>query len=372
MQRIIFLFGTRPEAIKMAPLIKRFQRDTSNFQTIVAVTGQHREMLDQVLVFFDIVPDYDLNLMMPGQSLSQLTSRLAASLDELLLKSKPDIVFVQGDTTTAMMGALISFYHQIKVIHIEAGLRSYNIDSPFPEEANRKIVGNVAFAHMVPTEGARINLKNEGYTKQIHVTGNTVVDALFLGLDIIDKSKGRINLNRFGALDFKRSFILVTGHRRESFGESFESICQSIKELKLKYPEFQFIYPVHLNPKVTEPVSRILGEVEGVHLIEPLDYPHLLYLLQRCYLVLTDSGGIQEEAPSLGKPVLVMRDVTERMEGVLAGTARLVGTDRKIIIEAVSSLIEDKEAYEKMAKANNPYGDGNASEKIYKIIREIT
>lgn len=355
----------------MAPLIKRFQKKDSRFQAVVAVTGQHREMLDQVLSFFQIKPDFDLNLMSSGQSLAQLTARLADALDILFSEVKPDVLFVQGDTTTAMMGGLIGYYHQLKIVHIEAGLRSNDIFSPFPEEVNRKIVGNVAFAHMVPTIGAQKNLEREGYVNNIFITGNTVVDALFLGLNMINEKPESIDKSKYGALHLEQPFILVTGHRRESFGVSFEDICYAILSLKNQFANFQFVYPVHLNPKVKEPVNRILGRVEGIHLIDPLDYPHLIFLMQKSYLILTDSGGIQEEAPSLGKPVLVMRDVTERMEGVSAGTAKLVGTDKETIIKEVSNLINDKNHYDVMSKATNPYGDGKASNKIYDALIEL-
>jgi UDP-N-acetylglucosamine 2-epimerase (non-hydrolysing) len=355
----------------MAPLIKRFQKKDSQFQSVVAVTGQHREMLDQVLSFFQIKPDFDLDLMSSGQSLAQLTGKLADALDKLFTEVKPDVLFVQGDTTTAMMGGLIGYYHQLKVVHIEAGLRSQDIFSPFPEEVNRKIVGNVAFAHMVPTIGAQTNLEREGYSNNIFITGNTVVDALFLGLNMINENPESIDKSKYGSLNLEQPFILVTGHRRESFGASFDDICHAILSIKNQFPNFQFVYPVHLNPMVKEPVNRILGSLDGIHLIDPLDYPHLIFLMQTCYLILTDSGGIQEEAPSLGKPVLVMRDVTERMEGVVAGTAKLVGTNKSLIINEVVQLITDKSKYEKMSKATNPYGDGNASNKIYNALIEL-
>ncbi len=370
-KNILFVFGTRPEAIKMAPLIRVFNQHVELFDTKVAVTAQHREMLDQVLDFFDIRPDYDLNLMQPGQTLAALTARLATGLDDLYRQAKPDYVVVQGDTTTAFMGAMIGFYHKARIVHIEAGLRSGQLYAPFPEEVNRRMTGVVTFAHMAPTQKAKKNLLAEGYEDHIYITGNTVIDALLLGLEILDKKPELIDRTRYGKLDLNKRIILVTGHRRESFGEGFEHICEAIAEVKSQFEDVEFIYPVHLNPNVREPVNRILGNVPGVHLVEPLDYPHLIWLMKRCYLVLTDSGGIQEEAPSLGKPVLVMREVTERQEGVDAGTARLVGTDKSKIIDSMTELLTRPAAYEAMSGAINPYGVGKAAERVLDIMRKL-
>lgn len=367
MTKILFIFGTRPEAIKMAPLIKELERNTNEFQVIVCVTAQHRHMLDQVLSFFDIKPDYDLDLMKQNQTLFDITAQSITGLEKVLNKTNPDLIFVQGDTTTAFIGALAGYYKKIKVAHLEAGLRSGNKYSPFPEELNRILAGHIADYHFAPTITAQENLLKEGIYKNIWVVGNTVIDALFLGLDII-KNKGEEKYKDFFKfIDFSKKIILVTGHRRESFGGPFEEICYALKEIAVNYP-VEIIYPVHLNPNVREPVYRILKDINNIHLIEPLDYPFLIWLMNQSYLVLTDSGGIQEEAPSLGKPVLVMRDVTEREEGIDAGTAKLVGTDKEKILNNVQILFNNNVEYNKMSKAVNPYGDGNTSKEITDIL----
>jgi len=366
----LFIFGTRPEAIKLAPLIKEFQQH-EDFETKVCVTAQHREMLDQVLNFFGIKPDYDLNLMKPNQTLFDMTANALKSLEKVLDIAKPDIIFVQGDTTTAFVGALASFYKKIPVAHVEAGLRSFNKYSPFPEEINRVLVGHLADYHFAPTEKAKENLFNENIKKNVYVVGNTVIDALFLGLDIIKKQGEERFYKFFNFIDFSKKILLVTGHRRESFGKPFENICYALKELVRKHKDIEIVYPVHLNPNVREPVNRILKGEKRIHLIKPLDYPYLIWLMNKSYLILTDSGGIQEEAPSLGKPVLVMRDVTERIEGIQAGTAKLVGTNPQKIIEETSKLLENPYLYNTMAKAVNPYGDGKSSARILSITERI-
>ncbi|WP_038059272.1 non-hydrolyzing UDP-N-acetylglucosamine 2-epimerase [Thermodesulfovibrio yellowstonii] len=369
------IFGTRPEAIKMAPLYWEFKKYQEDFDVKVCVTAQHRQMLDQVLNFFNIKPDYDLNLMRNNQSLFNITSDSIVELEKVYDDFNPHIVLVQGDTTTSFTSALSAYYKKIKVAHIEAGLRSGNKYSPFPEEINRVLVGHIADYHFAPTEKAKQNLYNEGIRENVWVVGNTVIDALFLGLRILEENeelRSKIELYFNGIFEFQREkIILVTGHRRESFGEGFENICNALKEIAESYPELKIIYPVHLNPNVREPVNRILNGIKNIFLLEPLEYPYLIWLMSKSFLILTDSGGIQEEAPSLGKPVLVMREVTERVEGIEAGTARLVGTKKEKIIDAVRSLIENPSKYQKMAKAINPYGDGLASKRIVEIIRSI-
>lgn len=368
MKRLLFIFGTRPEAIKMAPLVKAFLARPEQCETKVCVTAQHREMLDQVLSFFEITPDFDLDLMKPGQTLFDITAGALTGLSKVLDTWLPDLIFVQGDTTTAFVGALAGYYRKVNVCHIEAGLRSGNMLSPFPEEGNRILAGHLSAYHFAPTEQAKKNLIREGITENIHVVQNTVIDALFLGLAMIKKQGTDTYAKHFTFLSESQRVILLTGHRRESFGTPFENLCNAVKDIAVKFPDVAIVYPVHLNPNVREPVNRILADIKNVHLIEPLDYPHLLWLMERSYLVITDSGGIQEEAPSLGKPVLVMRDVTERMEGVEAGTAKLVGTDRKKIVGACTTLLTDRAAYDRMAGSVNPYGDGKASERVVSII----
>lgn len=368
MKKILFVYGTRPEAIKMAPLVKEFQKHSDRFSVEVCLTGQHRQMLDQVNSFFEIRADYDLDLMKPNQSLFDVTARCLTGMEPVLEKSRPDLVFVQGDTTTVLAGALAAFYKKVPVAHLEAGLRSGNAHSPFPEEMNRKLAGQIAEWHFAPTPGAAENLRRDGITRNVHVVGNTVIDGLHLGLNLI-RSRGDARYAEFFKfLDPSRRIILITGHRRESFGDGFENICGAIREIASRYPDVQLVYPVHLNPNVREPVNRLLRGLPSVHLIEPLDYPHLIWLMERSYFVLTDSGGIQEEAPALAKPVLVMREVTERMEGVHAGTARLVGTRKDSILQAAALLLEDTAVYDSMAKAANPYGDGRTSERIVNLL----
>ncbi len=375
--KILTVFGTRPEAIKMAPLVKELEK-VKNFENKVCVTAQHREMLDQVLEIFDIKPDYDLNIMKPNQNLYDITANILLKMKNVLEEFHPDVVLVHGDTTTTFATTLASFYNKIDVGHVEAGLRTGNIYSPWPEEANRKLTGALAKYHFAPTKSSKKNLLKEGIQEEnIIITGNTVIDALFLVLNKIETNKVLENKIKnilaknipLHALDQK--FVLITGHRRENFGKGFINICEAIKELALKYPKVNFIYPVHLNPNVRKPVNDILSGLKNVFLIEPQDYMPFVYLMNKSYLILTDSGGIQEEAPSLGKPVLVMRDTTERPEALEAGTVKLVGTNKEKIIKEVEKLLKDENEYLKMSKAHNPYGDGNASEKIIKFLQNI-
>ena len=368
MKKILFLFGTRPEAIKMAPLVKTFCLD-SNFTVKVGVTAQHREMLDQVLDFFKIDVDYDLNIMKPNQSLHELTSSLILKITEdILNKENFDYVFVQGDTTTVLAGALASFYKKIKVIHIEAGLRSHDIYSPFPEEMNRILTSKIAHIHFCPTQTAADNLDREDLKNNVFVVGNTVIDALLLGLDEIKNSSESNLINKYSNIDFNKKIILVTCHRRENFGKPFEEICDALLEISDSFKEtIQIVYPVHLNPNIMKIAYEKLTR-ENIKLISPLDYPDLIWMMNRSNIILTDSGGIQEEAPSLGKPVLVLRDITERMGGVHAGTAILVGSSKEKIVVETSMLLTDVSYYLKISKAINPYGDGTTSEKIKEII----
>ncbi len=367
MKKLLFIFGTRPEAIKLAPLILEFKKE-KQFKVKVCVTAQHREMLDDVLSFFKIKPDYDLNIMKKNQTLFNITANTVSKLESVLNKVTPDIIFVQGDTTTAFTGALAGFYKKVKIAHIEAGLRSYNKYSPFPEEINRILVGHIADYHFSPTKHAVKSLKKEGIKRNIYNVGNTVIDALFSGLDLIKKDNKKYK-EFFHFLDFNKKIILVTGHRRESFGKGFENICQALKKIALKFKDsIEIVYPLHLNPNVQKPVNKILSKIKNIYLIRPLNYPYLIYLMNQSNMVLTDSGGIQEEAPSLGKPALVMRDVTERIEGIRAGTAKLVGTDKNKIIQETIKILTNEKAYHKMAKAVNPYGDGKTSKRIKDII----
>lgn len=376
MIRILIILGTRPEAIKMAPLYWELKNFPEDFDVKVCITAQHRFMLDQVLNFFNIKPDYDLNLMRDNQNLFDITAKSIIGLESIYNDFNPEIVLVQGDTTTAFTGALSAFYKKIKVGHVEAGLRSGNKYAPYPEEINRILIGHIADYHFAPTEKARQNLYYEGIKENVWVVGNTVIDALFLGLKIIEenkKLKTEIELYFNSIFDFNSDkIILVTGHRRESFGKGFENICNALKEIARCYPDLKIIYPVHLNPNVREPVNRILSGIKNIYLIEPLEYPYLIWLMSKCFMVLTDSGGIQEEAPSLGKPVLIMREVTERVEGIEAGVSKLVGTKKENIIEAVRNLIENPSEYQNMAKVLNPYGDGRASKRIVKILKNIS
>lgn len=373
MNKISIIFGTRPEAIKLSPVILALRR-RPEILCHICVTAQHRNMLDQVLEVFGIVPDRDLNIMKPGQTLGEITSRATEALDSYLAKERPDLVLIQGDTTTTFVSALVSFYHQIPVGHVEAGLRTGNMGAPWPEEVNRVLTSRLATLHFAPTELNRQNLVAEGVLKdRIFVTGNTVIDALLLAVE-----KVRKHLPEIPGIDQEKieewdhsSVVLITGHRRESFGQGFQSICRAIAELAKLFPKIQFIYPMHLNPAVREPVLRILGQDKGlknVYLIDPLPYLPFVALMERATLILTDSGGVQEEAPSLGKPVLVMRGTTERSEAVAAGTARLVGTSFERIVGETKRLLTDPVEYRKMAQAHNPYGDGKASERIIKIV----
>jgi len=376
MKKVMLVFGTRPEAIKMAPLVKEFQNHPDKFETICCVTGQHREMLDQVLNIFEIEPDYDLNIMQKGQDLFDVTSRVLFGMRDILKEVQPDVVFVHGDTTTSTATALAAFYQQIPVAHIEAGLRTHNIYSPWPEEMNRQITGRIASLNYSPTTLSKQNLLDEGVKEdKITITGNTVIDALYM---VVEKIKNDLSLDQeleiiikttgydVNRLSNGKKLVLITGHRRENFGDGFINICTAIKDLTLKYPDTDFVYPMHLNPNVRKPIREVFGtEISSnMFFIEPLDYLSFIYLMEKCFIVLTDSGGIQEEAPSLGKPVLVMRDTTERPEALEAGTVELVGTDYSKIVNAVSMLLDDQEYYDKISKAINPYGDGFACSRI--------
>ena len=380
----MLVFGTRPEAIKMAPLVKKFQEYPEQFETIVCVTGQHREMLDQVLTIFDIKPDYDLNIMKQGQDLYDVTARVLTGMRDVLKESQPDVVLVHGDTTTSTAAALASFYQQIPVGHVEAGLRTHNIYSPWPEEMNRQITGRIATYHFAPTPLSKQNLLTEAVKESdISVTGNTVIDALYMVVDKIknDKAldselnellvKAGYDVNR---LEGGKKLVLITGHRRENFGDGFINMCSAIKTLTEKYPEVDFVYPMHLNPNVRKPIHEVFGEdlngLNNMYFIEPLEYLSFVYLMEKSTIVLTDSGGIQEEAPGLGKPVLVMRDTTERPEALEAGTVKLVGTNYDKIVNEVSALLDDETYYNEMSRAVNPYGDGLACERIVNALKK--
>ena len=381
---MMLVFGTRPEAIKMAPLVKAYQQQPEEFETVVCVTGQHREMLDQVLKIFEITPDYDLNIMKQGQDLYDVTARVLTGMRDVLKEAQPDVVLVHGDTTTSTAAALAAFYQQIPVGHVEAGLRTHNIYSPWPEEMNRQITGRIATYHFAPTPLSRQNLLAEGVKEeQVAVTGNTVIDALYM---VVDKIKADRELDAqlekllaeagydVKRLDGERRLVLITGHRRENFGEGFIRMCQAIKALAEKYPEVDFVYPMHLNPNVRRPIHEVFGEdlsrLGNMFFIEPLEYLSFVYLMEKSHIVLTDSGGIQEEAPGLGKPVLVMRDTTERPEALEAGTVKLVGTDYERIVAEVSALLGDRDYYEGMSRAVNPYGDGRACGRIIRFLQE--
>ena len=383
MKTIMLVFGTRPEAIKMCPLVKEFQKYPNDFRTIVCVTGQHREMLDQVLQIFDVTPDYDLNIMKQGQDLYDVTSRVLLGMRDVLKQEQPDVVFVHGDTTTSTAAAIAAFYQQIPVAHVEAGLRTHNIYSPWPEEMNRQITSRIAAYNYAPTPLSRQNLLQENVSNDtITVTGNTVIDALYMVVDKIknDQQLGKqlaqniciagYDVNR---LNSEKKMVLITGHRRENFGDGFINMCTAIKDLTKKYPDVDFIYPMHLNPNVRKPIHEVFGEdlndLGNMFFIEPLEYLNFVYLMEKCTIVLTDSGGIQEEAPGLGKPVLVMRDTTERPEAVDAGTVKLVGTNYQKIVDNVSQLLDNLEYYNTMSKAVNPYGDGKACERIVNQLR---
>jgi UDP-N-acetylglucosamine 2-epimerase (non-hydrolysing) len=374
-KRILFVFGTRPEAIKLAPLIIELHRFPEAFEVHVCVTAQHRQMLDQVLRFFEIVPDRDLDIMKPNQTLFDVTSTSLRDLNDVILSITPDWVIVQGDTTTVFTAALASYYNHTKVAHVEAGLRSFNKFAPFPEEMNRVMTSHIADVHFAPTENAKTNLLREGIRKDdIFVVGNTVIDALLHGVRKVRNLPPENFGDAFRTVDFRylsnKKIILVTGHRRENFGAPFENICGALRELAAR-DDVIVIYPVHLNPNVRKPVFDILKGIDTVRLIEPLDYPAFIWLMEKSYLILTDSGGVQEEAPSLGKPVLVMREVTERTEGVDAGTAKLVGTDRETIVREATMLLDDPQQYGSMAHRKNPYGDGNSSQKIREVLSSL-
>lgn len=375
MKKILLVFGTRPEAIKMVPLVKALQKDTEHFETRVCVTAQHRQMLDQVLEVFGITPEYDLNIMAPNQDLYDITAKVLLGLREVLKDFRPDTVLVHGDTTTSMAASLAAFYMQIPVGHVEAGLRTYNMLSPWPEEMNRQVTDRICTYYFAPTEQSKVNLLQENIdAKKIFITGNTVIDALLMAVDIISttagvKEKMAKELQEKGYTVGDREYILVTGHRRENFGDGFLHICKAIKELAALHPEMDIVYPVHLNPNVQKPVYELLSGLSNVYLISPLDYLPFIYAMQHSTLLLTDSGGVQEEAPSLGKPVLVMRDTTERPEAVEAGTVKLVGTNAEAIVSNVTALLLDKEMYKRMSETHNPYGDGQACERIIAALR---
>ena len=366
----LIIFGTRPEAIKMAPLIRAFQKNKDQFDTRVCVTAQHREMLDQVLAFFEITPDYDLDLMQPNQNLYTLTSDILLGLKPILEEFQPDYVYVHGDTTTTMASSIAAFYAGAKVCHVEAGLRTDNKRSPFPEEMNRQVTGRIADFHFAPTEQAKQNLLNEKVPENtILVTGNTVIDALLESTSRVENLDNPEIEKLKTIIDPTKKIILVTGHRRENHGQGFIAICEALKEIAQTNPEVQMIYPVHLNPKVQQPVYEVLGELKNIHLIAPLSYPAFVWLMNKSYLIITDSGGIQEEAPSLGKPVLVMRATTERPEALAAGTVILVGSDKEKIIFECNRLLQDKEKYHQMSALHNPYGEGKASDKISEFMK---
>lgn len=383
MIKVMLVFGTRPEAIKMCPLVKEFQKHNDGFETIVCVTGQHREMLDQVLNIFEVKPDYDLNIMKQGQDLYDVTARVLTGMRDVFKECKPDVVLVHGDTTTSTAAALAAFYQQIPVGHVEAGLRTHNIYSPWPEEMNRQITGRIATYNFSPTPLSESNLKEEKAQGNIYVTGNTVIDALHM---VVNKLKNDETLAKEQEAILKQAgydvnrladgkkLVLITGHRRENFGEGFIHMVTAIKDLKNKYPDVDFVYPMHLNPNVRKPIHEVFGEdlsnLGNMFFIEPLQYLEFVYLMEKATIVLTDSGGIQEEAPGLGKPVLVMRDTTERPEALASGTVHLVGTNYLKIMDEVSTLLEDEQAYEKMSKAVNPYGDGKACERIVEILKK--
>lgn len=366
----LIIFGTRPEAIKMAPLVRAFQKNKEQFDTRVCVTAQHREMLDQVLAFFEITPHYDLDLMKPNQNLYTLTSDILLGLKPILEEFQPDYVYVHGDTTTTMASSIAAFYAGAKVCHVEAGLRTDNKLSPFPEEMNRQVTGRIADFHFAPTEQAKQNLLKEKVPENtILVTGNTVIDALFESTNRVENLDNPEIEKLKTIIDPTKKIILVTGHRRENHGQGFIAICEALKEIAQTNPEVQMIYPVHLNPNVQQPVYKVLGELENIHLIEPLSYPAFVWLMNKSYLIITDSGGIQEEAPSLGIPVLVMRETTERPEALAAGTVILVGSNKDKIVLECTSLLQDKEKYNKMSTLHNPYGKGKACEKILEFMK---
>ncbi|XQF93039.1 non-hydrolyzing UDP-N-acetylglucosamine 2-epimerase [Pseudoalteromonas espejiana] len=370
--KVLTVFGTRPEAIKMAPLVTQFIAD-DRFNPKVCVTGQHREMLDQVLELFEITPDYDLNIMKSGQTLPDITSKILVELTPIIKSFQPELILVHGDTATTFAASLAAYYEQVPVAHVEAGLRTGDIYSPWPEEANRKLTGALARLHFAPTNSSKQNLLNEGYREEnIIVTGNTVIDALFHIQKLLESNeqlKSRLK-EQFSFLEHNKKVILVTGHRRESFGDGFENICKALASIARDYPDAQIVYPVHLNPNVQEPVNRILKNIDNIYLIEPQQYLPFTYLMGKAHIILTDSGGIQEEAPSLGKPVLVMRNTTERPEAIDAGTVKLIGTDKDRIVKEIKLLMDDNSEYKKMSQAHNPYGDGMAVKRIVDVISQ--
>lgn len=372
MKKLLLVFGTRPEAIKMAPLVKEFQKHPIEFDVKVCVTAQHRQMLDQVLEFFEINPDYDLNLMKPNQNLYSLTCDVIMAMKGVLDEFKPDYVFVHGDTTTSTAAALAAFYASRKIVHVEAGLRTYNKYAPYPEEMNRQLTGRLTDIHLSPTKTAKENLVNEHVpVENIFITGNTVIDALLYSVDKVNRLTDNPEINKLKEICRNDEVIAITGHRRENFGDGFIHICEALKKIAIKFPKARIIYPVHLNPNVQEPVYKLLKDTDNISLIKPLEYPAFVWLMKRCKLIITDSGGVQEEAPSLGKPVLVMREVTERPEAVTAGTVHLVGTDTKKIVDEVTTLMTDTQKYNQMSECINPYGDGLASKRILEIFRNI-
>ena len=370
-RKVLITLGTRPEAIKLAPLIKALQHASDAFEVRVCSTGQHREMLDQVFELFDIAPEYDLRVMEPNQTLFGVSAKILLGFEEVVSDFEPDVIFVQGDTATTLFGALGGFYQRVKIAHLEAGLRSGNKWSPFPEEINRILVSRLADLHFTVTRRNSDALRAEGIHKGIFEVGNTVIDALYLCLKKIEAQGDEAYRSYFHFVNFDKKVVLVTGHRRESFGRPFEALCEALVHLREDHEDIEIVYPAHLNPNVQEPVKRLLGNREGIHLIAPLDYPYLIWLLSKSYMVLTDSGGIQEEAPSLGKPVLVLREVTERIEGIEAGTALLVGTSPDRIEKEAARLLTDPAAYQSMAASKNPYGDGSASQQVVQVLREL-
>ena len=374
MKKNLIVFGTRPEAIKMAPLVKEFQKHSNIFETKVCITAQHREMLDQVLSFFEIIPDFDLDLMKPNQNLHGLTADIITGLKPVLEEFKPDFVYVHGDTTTTMASSIATFYTGAKVCHVEAGLRTFNMKSPFPEEMNRCVTGVISDIHFSPTDTSKQNLINESKSEDsILITGNTVIDALQFSVDKVnneDFNDEEIDELR-RVVDHNKRLILVTGHRRENHGQGFINICEALKQIAINNSDVQIIYPVHLNPNVQKPVYELLDQVDNIHLISPLSYPAFVWLMNQSYLIITDSGGVQEEAPSVGKPVLVMRDTTERPEAVDAGTVILVGTNKERITREIQKLLNDKQSYEDMSKLHNPYGDGKACQRIVQYISKL-
>lgn len=370
MKKILIIFGTRPEALKLIPIYNELRKFSVEFETKICISSQHKEMLWDMLNFFEINPDYDLNIMSPNQTLFDITGKILLKIKPILDDFHPDLIITQGDTTTTFIASLAGFYSKIKVAHVEAGLRSFDKYSPFPEEINRILTSRLADFHFAPTRKSIENLHSEGITNNIFLVGNPIIDTLFLTLSVIEKQK-QSYISKFHYLDFTKKIILVTGHRRESFGQPFRNICNAIHKIAIDFPDVQIIYPVHLNPNVQAPVKEILSDLSNIFLIEPQKYPEFVWLMSKSYIILTDSGGVQEEAPSLGKPVLVMREVTERTEGIEAGTAKLVGTSESAIYQSIKELMQNEEKYHQMSIAQNPYGDGHSSERIVAVLRKI-